>query len=201
MNPAEPSSPNPNKRRRLMKWRHEHAGRSAECLICHDDLSADWRTDHPRTSWQVAICDGLAGVQQPQPGTWTARPLVHGADMSAYRDAIAAHKSKANAKAARTLRPHRPPRASRGHSRWERHDIDTVLEALHDGDWDPIQAGDSVRARCPAHAGQDDRNLAVFESPTHPGTAALKCHSRQCETADVLRALGLWRQGADRPAP
>jgi hypothetical protein len=80
--------------------------------------------------------------------------------------------------------------------------VEDVLEALEAGAWldhsarlDP--GATSLHARCPAHRGRD-ANLSVFEGPD--GRVAVKCHSHDCSTEDILSALGLWRMLKEAPA-
>ena len=76
--------------------------------------------------------------------------------------------------------------------------FEAIVKALDDGRWlkaDPTGRTE-VRARCPAHNGRDE-NLAVFTGTD--GQAAVKCHSQDCSTESILRALGLWRERV--PAP
>lgn len=65
--------------------------------------------------------------------------------------------------------------------------VDRIREALERQGYSPLQQGNAIRARCPAHDG-GDRNLALYSRHEKAG---LTCHSHQCEDVEVLEALGL----------
>lgn len=65
--------------------------------------------------------------------------------------------------------------------------VDRIREALEQKGCSPIQQGNAIRARCPAHDG-GDRNLALYSRHEKAG---LTCHSHQCEDVEILEALGL----------
>ena len=68
--------------------------------------------------------------------------------------------------------------------------LERVVSALVQNYCDPKQAGDGFQARCPAH---DDRNPSLSLNEGGDGQVLIKCFAN-CETADVLVALGLdWK--------
>jgi 5S rRNA maturation endonuclease (ribonuclease M5) len=67
--------------------------------------------------------------------------------------------------------------------------LDRVLQALDAAGCRPRATGDKHQAKCPHHNGKDFDSLTISEGTD--GRVLLTCHSRGCEYADIMHALGL----------
>lgn len=65
--------------------------------------------------------------------------------------------------------------------------LDRIVSALEARDCRPRKSGDGVTSRCPAH---EDKRASLSASEGKDGRALVKCFTG-CETADIVKALGL----------